>query len=640
MLKMTARSCLEGYILQVDLSTRKILRNPALEYNRRFLGGRGVNYWLLLKESDPRISSFDSKNMLLFGTGALVGTLAPGANRLNVASKNALTGGIGSGSAGGYFAPELRFAGYDHLVFQGKAEKPVYLWIDDGRVEIRDAAHIWGRTTWETEDVLQEELGDGIQIASIGPAGENLVRAACIIVNRSRAVGRCGLGAVMGSKNLKAVVVKGTGAIYVNDERRFTKAVNEISERITNSGILKRLREYGSIEGSPFNAEPVRNFQDGHPSSEIAEKICGKVFHEVYEVNGSSCCFGCPVQCCHSYRVKEGIYAGATTDKLEANTLADFGYRLDLDYAPAIIKAHALCSQYGLDIDNSSSVIAWAFECYQKGIISQKDTDGLKLEWGNHQAVMELLRKMTYRDGFGDLLAEGCYRASEMVGQGSRKYCIHIKGQELMEGIRPAKGWALGVVVSERGGTHTRGAPLTDLSGVPSEVGEKMWGVPTADDPTDYRGKAGIVAYYERLHAVLDSLGICYLTSNWMDRVLPGPDDYAELFSAAIGLEVSPKGLMRIGEQIHNIGKGFNTLYAGFTRKDDYPPQRLMEEPIGSGPFKGERLAKDKWDKMLDEYYGLHGWDKGTGWCTRRTLESLGLTDVADLLERVGRLPE
>ena len=291
-----------------------------------------------------------------------------------------------------------------------------------------------------------------------------------------------------------------------------------------------------------------------------------------------------------------------------------------------------------MDIDNTSSVIAWAFECYQKGIISQKDTDGLRLEWGNHQAVIELIKEIAYRDGFGDILAEGCYRASKIIGRGSEKYCVHVKGQDLMEEIRYAKGWALGVVVAERGGTHTRGAPLTDLSGVPSEVGEEMWGVPTSNDPTSYTGKAKIVAYYERFHAVLDSLGICYNTTNWMEPGLPGPEDYAEAFSAASGLEISSEDLMKIGEQIHNIGKAFNILHAGFTRKNDYPPKRLLEEPVRSGPFKGARLSQEEWDKMLDEYYELHNWNKKTSWCTRKGLENLGLNDVASLLKTAGKL--
>jgi len=628
---------INGQILWVNLSSGMISKSPALEYNRKFLGGRGVNYWLLLKELPPEVSAFDPENVLVFGTGALVGTQAPGANRLNVASKNPLTGGIGAGSAGGYFAPELRFSGYDHLVIQGKAEKPVYLWINDDQVEIRDATHIWGKTTWETESMIKEELGKSdIQVVCIGPAGENLVRAACIVVNpvnSSRAIGRCGLGAVMGSKKLKAIVVKGTGAVYVDDERKLARVVNKILEKIDGSSILRRLREYGTIESSPTGAEPVRNFQDEYPNPKLVKKINGKVFHEVHEVKGPPCCFNCPIECGHSYRVIDGPYAGVTTNKLEANTLADFGYRLDVDYAPAVIKAHALCSQYGLDIDNSSAAIAWAFECYQRGIISPNDADGLKLEWGNHQAIMELLRKMAYREGFGDLLAEGCYRASQMIGKGSERYCVHVKGQELMEGIRPAKGWALGVVVSERGGTHTRGAPLLDVSGIPSGVGKKLWGVSTADKPAAYKGKAKIVVYYERFHAVLDSLGICYLLSNWIDPELPGPDDYAELFSAATGVEISSDSLMEIGERIHTLGKIFNIIHAGFTRQDDYPPERLMEEPIKTGPFAGELLNRSEWDKVLDEYYELHNWDKRTGWPTQKTLESLDLANIEDLLK-------
>lgn len=619
------RDCLDGQILRIDLAKGGISQESSRKYNERLLGGRGVNYLLLLKEAEPGVAPFAPENILLFGTGALVGTSAPGANRLNVASKNALTGGIGSGSAGGYFAPELRFAGYDQLIFHGKAEKPVYLWIDDDQVEIRDAEHIWGRTTWEIEEILKEELGNNIQIASIGPAGENLVRSACIIVNRSRAVGRCGLGAVMGSKNLKAVVVRGSRNIQIQNEERFRNAVAKVIKKITNSNTMEGLRRYGTIGGSPFNAEPFKNFQDDRPSSEVGKKICGEAFHGMYEIESPPCCFGCPIQCGHSYRIDVGEYAGAYTDKLEANTLADFGYRLAIDYAPAIIKAHALCSQYGLDIDNSSGVIAWAFECYQKGIISLKDTDGLRLEWGNHLVVMELLKKIAYRDGFGDLLAEGCYRASGMIGRGSRKYCIHIKGQELMEAIRPAKGWALGVVVAERGGTHTRGAPLTELAG---------------DNPTAYKRKVPLVVYYERLHAVLDSLGICYLTSNWMDPGLPGPDDYAELFSAATGLEMNPEDLMRMGEQIHNLGRIFNIIHANLGRKDDYPHERLMKEPVKTGPFAGELLKREEWDRMLSEYYKLHGWDEMSGWPTRETLESLGLKDEMNLLEELGKLVE
>ena len=639
---MEQKSCLSKQVLWVNLSTREIRKNPALEYSKKFLGGRGVNYWFLLKELSPQVSALDPENILVLGTGALVGTSIPGANRLNVASKNILTGGIGSGSASGYFAPKLRLAGYDHLVIRGKAEKPVYLWINDGQVEIRDASHIWGKTTWEAESVIKEELGNDVRIVSIGPAGENLVKSACIIVDPldfSRAVARCGLGAVMGSKKLKAIAVRGTNPIYINNEKKYAEVVGRISEKIANSDIMKRLKESGTLYASPYDAEPVKNFQDGYPSPEIAEKVCGRIFHEQYEIRRLPCGF-CPVECCHAYEVKQGAYAGAATNKLEANTLADFGYRLNVDYAPAVIEAQSLCNQYGLDIDNTSSVIAWAFECYQNGIISRKDTDGLRLEWGNHQAVIELLKKIAYRDGFGNILAEGCYRASEIIGRGSRKYCIHVKGQDLMEEIRYAKGWALGVIVSERGGTHTRGAPLTDLSGVPSEVGKEMWDVPASNDPTSYTGKAKIVAYYERFHAVLDSLGICYNTTNWMEPGLPGPEDYAEAFSAASGLEISSEDLMRIGEQIHNIGKAFNILHAGFTRKDDYPPKRLLEEPVKSGPFKGARLSRDGWDKMLDEYYELHNWDKETSWCTRKGLEKLGLNDVASLLKAAGKLVE
>ncbi|RLE08997.1 aldehyde ferredoxin oxidoreductase [Candidatus Aerophobetes bacterium] len=631
---MVNKYSLGGKILRINLTTQEISTEQTVKYTEEFLGGRGINQGILLKELRPEISPFDPANKLAFGVGTLVGTGAPGANRLSIDSKNVFTGGIGSSNCCGRFAAELKFAGYDHLIVEGKAEKPVYLWINNNQVEIKDASHLWGNTTWETENMIREEIGDkDIQILSIGPAGENLVRFACIIVNPSRAAGKCGLGAIMGSKNLKAVVVKGRNSIEVAEYKRFIQITRKLSEKIKKSENTTLLRKYGTLVSmfrwNECSSSPVKNFQDGYMDPKKMEKISYEVFCNTYKEGDYE--FGCPIGCAHSYRVKSGPYAGVYSKKLETNCIWDFATTFDIDYAPAIIKIQSLCSQYGMDIDGASCAIAWAFECYQRKIITDKDTEGLELKWGDYKVIIKLLKKIAYREGFGNILAEGSKRASEMIGRGSEKYSINVKGQDLREAIRVLKGWALGNVVSARGGAHTRGAPLTESRRISQEISKKLWGVPTAGDPTTYKGKATIVVYYERLHAMMDALGVCFFTSNWISPDLLGPADYAELFSAATGLEVTGEELMMIGERIHTVEKMFNVYHAGFTRKDDYPPKRLMEEPIKSGPFKGEYLEREKWDKMLDEYYELHNWDKKTGLPTKQTLQKMGLEWILNL---------
>jgi len=632
--------CLGGKVLYLDLSTGEISYEPTVDYMKRFLGGRGVNNWLLFKHTDPNISPLDPRNVLLFGTGTLVGTSAPGANRMNVVAKSPVTNGIGSSSVGGQFAPVLRFAGYDHLVFMGRNRRLCYVYIDDNKVEIRDASHLKGKTTGETENRIRRELGcNDLQIASIGPAGENLVMASCIIVGRGRAAGRCGLGAVMGSKNLKAVAVRGSGAISVVDSKKFTQVVKKILEKMRNAEQLQEYAKYGTPGGVPVT-EPIKNFQDEYLDPSLSKRIQSELLSYMSREDSktkSARCWNCPVECAKYYKIQDGTYAGTECGKLEYNSLTDFCYKLGIYDAASAVRATVLCTEYGLDIDNAAGVIAWAFECYQRGIISKQDTGGIELEWGNHRVVMDLLHKMAYRIGFGDILAHGSNKASKIIGRDSSKYSVHTKGQELKEPIRAYKSWALGIVISGRGGGHTTGAPLIDLwpKLFTPRIITEMWGRSSAGGPTTYEGKAKIVVYYEKLHAVLDSLGICFFISKWCDPDLPGPNEYSELFSAATGIDISSQELMTMGERIHNTGKVLNILHARFSRKDDYPPERLMKEAIKSGSFKGERLDKQEWEKMLNEYYEFHGWDKCKGWPTSTTLRELKLGEMETALSSI-----
>ena len=637
--------CFGGKILRVDLTSGQMWTEPTRKYSPKFLGGRGIDNWILYSEVRPSVTPFEPANRLIFGTGVLVGTLAPGASRHTVDAKSPMTGGIGSANSCGHFSAELKFAGYDHIVFQGRSRRPAYLWIDDSRVNLMDGSHIWGKTTYETDDIVKEELGDDeIQIACIGPAGENLVRSACVMTNRARAAGRCGLGAVMGSKNLKAVAVRGSGSIEVAYPERFMEGVNKAWERLRISEAATIRRKWGTYRTPDLYNERghlgARYFQDDYVSPRIIQNVDPAIFKRDYEVRrlGYSCC---PIGCSHFYRVTDGPYGGVACEGFEVNDLLNFIARFEIDYPPAIIGLHSLCSEYGLDQDNASGAIGWAFECYQRGIITDADTDGLRLDWGDHRAVAELLRKVAYREGLGGLLAEGAKRAAEAIGRGSDKFAIHVKGQDSIESMRGSgRAWALGCVVSTRGGTHTRGANLVEGMRVPSDVCQRIWGISKLDGPLSYENKARLVVYYERLQAILDSLGVCMFCSNWAGPDLLDHDDLAELYSAATGTKINGEELMVVGERIHNIEKAFNVLHAGFTRSDDQPPKRFMEEPIGSGPLKGEKLTKEGWDKMLDEYYELHDWDKATGWQSRTCLEDLDLKSVADDLGKAGRLPQ
>jgi aldehyde:ferredoxin oxidoreductase len=636
-----------GKILRVDLSTRVIYVEPTVKYAREWLGGRGIGQAILYSELKPWVTPFEPANVIVVETGPFNGTLAPGATRHSIASKNVFSHGVGTANSGGHFSPELKFAGYDHIVLRGRASTPVYLWIDDGHVELRDARSIWGMTTWETDDLIKEEQDDDdIQIISIGPAGENMVKAACIIANRNRAAARCGLGAIMGSKNLKAIAVRGAGSVEVAHPDRFMEAVDDVREKIAKAPFSQRFLKYGTLTAFIGKNEtgnmPYKNFQDGCMPQESMNQLDPDIFITKYKERDMGY-MACPLYCSNYYRVNHGPYAGLATEGFETNTITNFGSKLAIDYAPAIIKGHALCNQLGLDEDNTTGALSWAFECYQRGILTQKDTDGLKLEWGDYGVVFELIRKIAYREGFGNILAEGCRHASEILGRDSGYYAIHMKGQDLYEEVRLPIGWGLGVCVATRGGAHTTGAPMAEmqLKARPDfvESAKRVFGVKTFD-PKVYEDKPELVIYTERMQELMNSLGLCMFVSTWQDPTQMSFKEVAELYSAATGWETSEEELTKIADRILNLEKAFNVLHANLGRNDDYPPERCLKEPLKSGTYKGFALSKEKYDKMLDEYYRLRGWDENTGLQTIRCLEDLNLLDVADDLKRVNKLVE
>jgi aldehyde:ferredoxin oxidoreductase len=628
---------LTGKILDIDLSNQNWHSWVEKEsLHRKFLSARGLSQYYLSQLLKPQNFPLDPKNYVIFGSGLLVGTRTPGATRTNIDSKNLFSNGVGSTNGGEYFAVAMKYAGYGHIRITGKSARPVYLLIDGGQVSLEDAQEIWGKITSQTVDYIRNKHGNNFHIACIGPAGENLVRGACVMINKSRAAAKCGMGAILGSKNLKAIAVRGNQIPKILNEVKFNNLVDRARKKVLNSGTTLRMSRWGAKSAvkakNKVGSVPYRHFQDGYVDN--LDGLDENAFSK-YEVKR----FGienCPIICRQIYRVSDGPYAGLEGEAVESNTVQDFGLKLDIRETTAIIKAHVLCNDYGIDIDTVAETIAWAYECYDRGLIDRGDTDGLELNWGNHRSLMELIDWIAYRRGFGDILAEGVVRASKMIGRGTQKYAMAMKGQDLYEDMRMPKGWALGVALSTRGGGHCSGAPIVEFAAgkssaevLTTELAKKLYGVETAMDPAAYEGKAKLVAYHERLHAVLNSLGICLFNSIWEGYELLDENDIAQLVNAATGWDLDGFGLLNIGERIHNLERMFNYKHAGLDRKDDYPPARFMEEKIKSGPYQGEYMDKQQFDRMLDENYRIHGWSS-QGIPKARTLLKLGLKDIVN----------
>ena len=621
-----------GRILRVNLTTGKTASEPTSKYSRGFVGGRGINARILFDEVHPDVGCFDPENLLIYGVGPLVGTLAPFACRISIETKNVFTGGYGSANCGGHFGAEMKYAGYDNVVITGRSPRPVYLWMEDGEAQLRDASHLWGATTWDAERSIREEHGDNeVRVSGIGPAGENIVRSACIMTDRAKAAGGSGVGAVMGSKNLKALAARGSTPIEVAEPERFMDAVDECLRIVEGFPKAKAYREDGyygveSYFGSPAweaGFRPVRNGQDDYWDPEKIRKVSGDAMKPYRKK--ILACIGCPVGCMPWMKVEEGPYR-VEGEGWWNNSSNSFCTRVDCTNPEAALKAHLLTNQLGLDGDNASVAIGWAFECYEKGLVGEEDTGGLRLEWGNHDAVLELLEMIAHRRGIGALLAEGVHRASQRLGKGSEDFAIHIKGQDSVDGIRISKGWGFGVVTSPAAGRHLRGA-LHSFS--PKEF-------------LSYEGVPWKAYMQEQFKAILDMTGMCLYNNgilSWETEITGDAARHlAELTSAATGMELTVEGFMGIGRRVHNLEKAFNTLHGGFTRKDDYPPKRYWEEPVKSGPYKGEHIDHETWERMLDEYYSLHGWDAESGLQIRDSLEAVDLKAVADSLEESGKL--
>jgi len=595
-----------GTILRVNLTNRTVKKeplDPALA--KQYIGARGLGTKIMYDEVDPRVDPLSPENKLIFAPGPLTGTFAPNGGRYNVITKGPLTGTIAASNSGGTFGPELKFAGYDLIIFEGKASSPVYLSIRDDKVEIRDAAKIWGKDVPDTTDLIRAETDEDAKVACIGPGGERLVLFANIMNEMHRAAGRSGVGAVMGSKNLKAIAVLGGGAVKAADPQGFKAAVITARDKILSHPVGGQgLKAYGTdVLINILNQTgglPTRNFREGYFPT--ADKVGGESLTATLLVRPKGC-FSCVVSCGRVTEVKNPKYQGAGEGP-EYETAWALGPDCGIDDLEAITKANYLCNELGIDPITMGSTIACAMDLYENGIITLKDTGGVALNFGNAEAMVDMVRKTGMREGFGDKLALGSYRLAESYGH--PEYSMTAKKQEMPAyDPRAVQGIGLQFATSNRGGCHVRGYTIA----------VEVLGNPVKMDNLTTEGKAQLDITFQNLTAALDSTGACLFATFGM-----GADELAKMVSTLTGVAYPTEELLRAGERIWNLERLWN-LKSGFTAKDDTIPERLLKDPLPSGGAKGH---VSKLSQMLPEYYQLRGWDK-SGVPTEKKLKELAL---------------
>ena len=609
-----------GRILHVDLTTGKTKVEPLNEeYAKKYIGGIGLGIRLLVDHSKPGVDPFSPENPLILATGPISGTMWPtGGNGHAFVSKSPQSFGVGESKSHGSFGTELKRAGYDAVIFKGKAEKPVYVWIDDDSVQLLDASHLIGKSPADTEDAIREELGDYyIRVAAIGLAGEKLVRIACIINDKTRAAGRTGMGAVMGSKNLKAIAVRGTRDIKVAKPEEFMEFVKEFHERMKGPATQK-YRTLGTAANvlvhNTVACMPTRNYNNA--SFEGAEKVSGENLNErfVAKIIG---CSSCAMRCEHVCVVPEGPYKGTMT-RMEYEPLWAMGPYCGVDRLDAIIKGMDLSNYYGIDSIGAGVIIGFAMDCAEKGILTEKDLGGIDARFGNHEALVQLMEKIGKREDIGDTLAEGVKIAGEKIGKGAEKLAQHIKGVEVTGyDLRCLKTAALGFAVSFRGADHNRhGAYAFDVKGkVNRLIVEK--------------GRGKMVKDMEDVYTLIDSLIVCKFSRGTYYNEL---EDMTKLYGIVTGFEITPEEMRKAGERINNIARIFN-VREGLGRKDDTLPYKVMHLPVpDEGPSKGAYVTKKELDFLLDDYYETRGWTRD-GVPSTEKLKELGMEDLIHIVE-------
>ena len=584
----------------IDLSKKKVtIKQTNNSLKKLFLGGRGLNSYYLYKMIKPNTDPLSANNVLIFGTGFLTGTLVPNSSRFNVSAKSPETGILGDSNCGGYFAAELRYTGFDRLIIQGKSKKPCYLYIMDNNIEIKEANDYWGMNTTDVQQNLRKDLGH-VETACCGVAGENLVRFACVRTGVKNAAGRCGLGAVMGSKNLKAIAARGTQGIKVAHPEEMLETVEQLKEYIMNSKITSILGTVGTPllyeVSNTLGAIRTKNSQlnawSDSLNADVVETFVDKMIG----------CSSCIVHCRHRNKLGgEGP---------EYTALGLLGANLGIKDTANVIELNNICNELGLDISSAGTILAWVFELYEKGIIDKKITEE-KLDFGDFELAKRLLHKISRREGFGNILAESTSNVNRF-GEKSNDYLIAVKGlpQSDPHDVRYLKAFALGIATSSRGADHLRSRPTLEIFlNLPQEVRDRIYGKGVHGDPTSYKEKEKTVYFSDNIFAAIDSLGICKFICHGFNS--PHFVDYTwmkKLIHSASGWTFKEKDIQEVGKRIIDVERMFNNR-EGISRKDDTLPKRYFDDPMPLKLSKGHHIDRKEFDNLLSRYYKLRGWD-------------------------------
>ena len=614
-----------GKILRINLTDQTAKTEElSSDMAKNFIGGAGFGIKYLFDEVPAKIDALGPDNKLIFASGPLSGANIPCTSRMAVTSKSPLTGAVGMGLSGGQFPVELKFAGYDALIIEGKAKDLTYVWINDDEIKFRSAKKLCGMKTNDTQQTIKNDLNDqNIRIACIGPAGENQIKIAAII-NESRAVGRKGLGAVMGSKNLKAIAIRGHNKINVANKEKLKSAKKTFAQAMKESPVLyPAFAKTGTNMVVDHTCQmgifPTKNFTatgEYNPAEKIGADISNS------RTMGKDACYDCPVGCSKLRLAKEGDYEGTLTEGPEFETMYSFGGATGVENIDAIIAADRMADEFGFDTISAGVTIAFAMELFEKGILTKKDTDGIELTFGNDQAMIAVLKLLPFRKGIGALLADGTKEAANKIGKNTEQYAMHVKGLELPAyDVRGAKAHGLNFATAFTGADHCRGYAFQEIFGIP---------VPKEVDRFAVKGKGELTKWNQDIRtATTDAPTMCAFLFD-MAVVGIALQNTSSLLEASTGISFTEDEVMQAGERINNIARAFN-VREGFTRSDDTLPERLMTEPIPGGASKGHFISKEELQQMLDEYYKARGWDE-TGTPTREKLTELGIGYVADNL--------
>src|SRR6056297_3571044 len=595
----------EYKVLRVDLTNEEIKTEKIVGDDvKNYLGGRGLASKILYDEIDPKVDPLSPENKLIYATGLLTGTAASTGGRYMVVTKGPLTGTIASSNSGGFFGAEMRFSGNDMIIFEGKSDQPVYLSIKGDKAELKDASHVWGKKVNETTDMLIEEFGDdNAKVSCIGPAGENKVLFASIMNEKNRAAGRTGVGAVMGSKNLKAVVVKSDENKVNYDKESAMEVVRKQTKMLKEDGVTgEGLPALGTkVLDNIINSNglyPTRNFQSG--TFDKTSEVSGEALVEKGYLQSNKGCYGCPIRCGRNVKLPNGLHGEGP----EYESGWAFGADCGVSDLNAVTEANFLCNELGLDTISAGTSIACAMELYEKGYIKDEELEnGPELNFGSSEAIVYYTKKMGYREGFGDKLAKGSYRLAEEKGH--PELSMSVKKQELPAyDPRGVQGHGLNYVTSNRGGCHVRGYMISP----------EILGVPEKLDPQELEGKPKWVMIFQDLTAVIDSIGMCLFTSFAL-----GLDDYREIVNAGTQFDYTSEALLETGERIYNLERQFN-LEAGISPDEDKLPERF-DEPLPDGPQKG---INSKYKELLPKYYKKRGWEED-GYISDKKLEEMGI---------------